>query len=169
MSCFCGGECCSGSGRTVSLAVDMRIRSRASGTGSRGMDSEPWWETNRAASLYSTAHNPVHLMSLTRLLHGPPLPSPPPPPFHTHAFFAALERTFPTPVARSLTRATRGLLIDRFDRVKRDGLTRKDLDNVHTEFSAYIQPNCTHAFVASIPLSCCTIETTSRADCRLTQ
>lgn len=72
--------------------------------------------------------NPVHLMSLTRLLHGPPLP-PPPPPFHTHAFFAALERTFPTPVARSLTCATRGLLIDRFNRVKRDGLTRKDLDN----------------------------------------
>ncbi|KIM68600.1 hypothetical protein SCLCIDRAFT_96041, partial [Scleroderma citrinum Foug A] len=51
------------------------------------------------------------------------------PPFHTHAFFAALERTFPTPVARSLTCATRGLLIDRFNRVKRDGLTRKDLDN----------------------------------------
>ena len=71
--------------------------------------------------------NPVHRMSLARLL----LPSPsPPPPFHTHAFFAALERTFPTPVARSLTCATRGLLVDRFDRVKRDGLTRKDLDNV---------------------------------------
>lgn len=62
----------------------------------------------------------------------PPAPPPPPhatPPFHTHAFFVALERTFPTPVARSLMRATRALLADRLGRVRREGLTRKDLDN----------------------------------------
>ncbi|KAI6164794.1 hypothetical protein EDD17DRAFT_1871923 [Pisolithus thermaeus] len=62
----------------------------------------------------------------------PPTPPPPPyptPPFHTHAFFVALERTFPTPVARSLMRATRALLTDRLGRVRREGLTKKDLDN----------------------------------------
>ncbi|KAG8218721.1 hypothetical protein J3R82DRAFT_4390 [Butyriboletus roseoflavus] len=65
---------------------------------------------------------------------GPPVPSRPPPPyttppFHTHAFFLALERSFPTPTARSLMRATRALLVDRVGRVKRDGLTVKDIDN----------------------------------------
>jgi hypothetical protein len=52
------------------------------------------------------------------------------PPFHTHAFFAALEKTFPTPTARSLMRATRALLVDRIGKVRREGLTTKDLDNV---------------------------------------
>ncbi|KAE9410411.1 hypothetical protein BT96DRAFT_789791, partial [Gymnopus androsaceus JB14] len=51
------------------------------------------------------------------------------PPFHTHAFFSALEKTFPTPTARSLMRATRALLVDRIGRVRREGLTYKDLDN----------------------------------------
>ncbi|KAI0002968.1 hypothetical protein BJV74DRAFT_876366 [Russula compacta] len=51
------------------------------------------------------------------------------PPFDTHAFFGVLEKTFPTPTARSLMRATRALLVDRIGRVKRDGLTYKDLDN----------------------------------------
>ncbi|KAF7301330.1 hypothetical protein MIND_00698100 [Mycena indigotica] len=51
------------------------------------------------------------------------------PPFDTHAFFSALEKTFPTPTARSLMRATRALLVDRLGRVKREGLTVKDLDN----------------------------------------
>ncbi|KAF9055190.1 hypothetical protein BDZ89DRAFT_1152982 [Hymenopellis radicata] len=62
-----------------------------------------------------------------------PAPSKPPtyshPPFHTHAFFTALEKTFPTPTARSLMRATRGLLVDRIGRVRREGLQVKDLDN----------------------------------------
>jgi hypothetical protein len=56
----------------------------------------------------------------------------PHPPFHTHAFFNALEKTFPTPTARSLMRATRALLVDRVGRVRREGLTAKDLDNVVT-------------------------------------
>lgn len=62
-------------------------------------------------------------------LAPPPRPPHATPPFHTHAFFVALERTFPTPVARSLMRATRALLADRLGRVRREGLTRKDLDN----------------------------------------
>lgn len=52
------------------------------------------------------------------------------PPFHTHAFFVALERTFPTPVAGQLMRATRALLDDRIGRVKQDALTIEDLENV---------------------------------------
>ena len=52
------------------------------------------------------------------------------PPFHTHAFFAALEKTFPEQTARSLMRATRALLVDRIGKVRREGLTVKDLDNV---------------------------------------
>ncbi|OJA16973.1 hypothetical protein AZE42_00592 [Rhizopogon vesiculosus] len=51
------------------------------------------------------------------------------PPFHTHAFFVALEKSFPTPTARSLMRATRALLVDRTGRVRREGLTVKDMDN----------------------------------------
>lgn len=54
----------------------------------------------------------------------------PNPPFHTHSFFLVLERTFPTPVARALMRATRGLLVDRIGKVRREGLGLKDLDNV---------------------------------------
>ncbi|KAJ7638748.1 hypothetical protein FB45DRAFT_903718 [Roridomyces roridus] len=51
------------------------------------------------------------------------------PPFHTHAFFSALEKTFPTPTARSLMRATRALLVNRIGRVRREALAVKDLDN----------------------------------------
>lgn len=52
------------------------------------------------------------------------------PPFHTHSFFTALEKTFPEQTARSLMRATRALLVDRIGRVRSEGLTVKDLDNV---------------------------------------
>ncbi len=74
-----------------------------------------------------------------------PAPSKPPtyshPPFHTHAFFTALEKTFPTPTARSLMRATRGLLVDRIGRVRREGLQVKDLDNVrYCSRSRFRQP-----------------------------
>ncbi|KAF8165411.1 hypothetical protein B0H34DRAFT_237855 [Crassisporium funariophilum] len=51
------------------------------------------------------------------------------PPFHTHAFFAALKKTFPEESARSLMRATRALLVDRIGKVRREGLTVEDLDN----------------------------------------
>lgn len=59
------------------------------------------------------------------------------PPFHTHVFFTALEKTFPTPTARSLMRATRALLVDRIGKVRREGLTVKDLDNVRSLFKQH--------------------------------
>ncbi|EIW82376.1 hypothetical protein CONPUDRAFT_103467 [Coniophora puteana RWD-64-598 SS2] len=58
------------------------------------------------------------------------------PPFHTYQFFAALERTFPTPTARNLMRATRALLVDRIGRVRREGLTVQDLENQAYLFKA---------------------------------
>lgn len=61
------------------------------------------------------------------------------PPFDTHAFFAALEKTFPAPTARSLMRATCALLVDRLGKVRRGGLTTKDLDNVRN-LVRYIDP-----------------------------
>ncbi|KAI0079666.1 hypothetical protein K474DRAFT_1584396, partial [Panus rudis PR-1116 ss-1] len=60
------------------------------------------------------------------------------PPFHTHKFFTALEKSFPTPTARGLMRATRALLIDRVGRVKRDALTMKDLESQAYLFKAAI-------------------------------
>lgn len=62
--------------------------------------------------------------------HEPSSPMSSHPPFHTHAFFTALEKTFPTATAQTLMSATRALLVDRLDRVRREGLTVKDLDNV---------------------------------------
>lgn len=54
------------------------------------------------------------------------------PPFHTHQFFVALEKSFPTETSRSLMRATRALLVDRVGRVNREALTIKDLESVRT-------------------------------------
>ncbi|KXN83692.1 hypothetical protein AN958_00833 [Leucoagaricus sp. SymC.cos] len=51
------------------------------------------------------------------------------PPFDTYAFFKALERTFPTPTAQSLMRATRALVVDRIGKVRNEALSAKDLDN----------------------------------------
>lgn len=75
------------------------------------------------------------------------------PPFHTHAFFTALEKTFPTPTARSLMRATRALLVDRVGRVRREGLTVKDLDNVWLLVFSSSTPNLS-LLKASLSLSC---------------
>jgi hypothetical protein len=52
------------------------------------------------------------------------------PPFHTHNFVTALERTFPTNVARALMRAARAMLMDKVGRARRDGLGKKDVENV---------------------------------------
>lgn len=62
----------------------------------------------------------------------PPIPPQAQPPFHTHAFFTKLETTFPTPVAEGLMHVTKSLLVEKLDRVRKDGLTKKDLDNVRT-------------------------------------
>lgn len=49
--------------------------------------------------------------------------------FDTHRFVNALERTFPTPIARTLMRATRAILVVRFGRVKQEVFGVRDLDN----------------------------------------
>jgi hypothetical protein len=59
-------------------------------------------------------------------------------PFNTYQFFVALEKTFPTPVARTLMRATRGVLVDRILKIRRVALDIKDLDNVGIMFSKRI-------------------------------
>lgn len=51
-------------------------------------------------------------------------------PFHTYRLFTALEKTFATPVARTLMKSVRGLLVDRMLKIRRDALDVKDLDNV---------------------------------------
>ena len=86
------------------------------------------------------------------------------PPFNTHAFFSVLEKTFPKQTARSLMRATRALLVDRIGKVKRDGLTYKDLDNVSTSRLRHPLILFDFAPIASIPLPCCTIRDAHRDD-----
>jgi hypothetical protein len=81
------------------------------------------------------------------------------PPFDTHAFLGVLEKTFPTPTARSLMRATRALLVDRIGKVKRDGLTYKDLDNVsaallHRECCIFFSPRAYHSKRISFARRC---------------
>lgn len=95
---------------------------------------------SRSISLYphsSDPHSPSSSSSNPPVLVDPSTAKSPPhtstyqnPPFDTHAFFGVLEKTFPKPTARSLMRATRALLVDRMAKVKHDGLTYKDLDNV---------------------------------------
>lgn len=84
------------------------------------------------------------------------------PPFNTHAFFSVLEKTFPKQTARSLMRATRALLVDRIGKVKRDGLTHKDLDNVSSPCSPLTLFD--FAPIASIPLPCGAIRDAHRVD-----
>ncbi|KAH9963206.1 hypothetical protein BC827DRAFT_1129069 [Russula dissimulans] len=98
---------------------------------------------SRSISLYPNSNNNDHQptspssssSSPPALIDPSTLKAPPhtstyqSPPFDTHAFLSVLEKTFPTPTARSLMRATRALLVDRIGKVKRDGLTYKDLDN----------------------------------------
>lgn len=60
------------------------------------------------------------------------------PPFHTHRFVVELEKSFPTPTARSLMRAIRALLVDRTGKVKRDALTVKDLESVRRLYMSFI-------------------------------
>ena len=79
------------------------------------------------------------------------------PPFNTHAFFSVLEKTFPKQTARSLMRATRALLVDRIGKVKRDGLTYKDLDNVSTPRPRPRLILFDFAPIASLPLPCGTV------------
>jgi hypothetical protein len=92
------------------------------------------------SALEVSSSSPVHGAS-------PPVPAPyiPPaysnPPFNTHIFVKELERTFPTPTARSLMRASRALLVDRIGRVRREALTSKDLENVSASLQFTDGPN----------------------------
>jgi len=52
------------------------------------------------------------------------------PPFHTHAFYSVLEKSFPEPVARTLMRSTRAMLMDKVGKARREGLGKKDMENV---------------------------------------
>ena len=63
------------------------------------------------------------------------------PPFDTHKFFVALEKSFEPPTARSLMRATRALLVDRTGRVRNEALSTKDLENVRLPSVPYREPN----------------------------
>lgn len=94
------------------------------------------------------------------------------PPFDTYGFFKVLERTFPTPTAKSLMRATRALVVDRIGKVKNEALNMKDLDNVSCTFSRSVfcfltQLKCLFSLfyiviiIASISLSCCVIRASS--------
>ncbi|CAE6428639.1 unnamed protein product [Rhizoctonia solani] len=58
--------------------------------------------------------------------------------FDTHRFVTALERTFPTPIARTLMRAARAMLVVRFGRVKQEIFGVRDLDNQAYLFRAAI-------------------------------
>ena len=62
------------------------------------------------------------------------------PPFDTHKFFVALEKSFEPPTARSLMRATRALLVDRTGRVRNEALSTKDLENVRLRALSGIDP-----------------------------
>ncbi|KAG6900922.1 hypothetical protein C0993_004359 [Termitomyces sp. T159_Od127] len=59
--------------------------------------------------------SPITSVPSTEFAHDP-RPTYTNPPFHTHSFFVALEKTFPEQTARSLMRATRALLVDRISR-----------------------------------------------------
>ena len=58
------------------------------------------------------------------------------PPFDTHRFFKALVKTFSEPIASSLMRAMRALLVDRTGKVKREAVSIKDLENVSIRASS---------------------------------
>src|ERR1700733_315357 len=92
---------------------------------------------HQSSSPSPSSSSPPALINPSTAINAPPRTSTyQNPPFNTHAFFNVLEKTFPKESARSLMRATRALLVDRIGKVKRDGLTYKDLDNVRDELLA---------------------------------
>jgi hypothetical protein len=87
-------------------------------------------DDHQSSSSSSSSSSPPALVNPSNVKAPPHTSTYQNPPFNTHAFFSVLEKTFPKQTARSLMRATRALLVDRIGKVKRDGLTYKDLDNV---------------------------------------
>jgi hypothetical protein len=78
------------------------------------------------------------------------------PPFDTYAFFKALEKSFPTPTAQSLMRATRALLVNRIGKVRTEALSAKDLDNVSLCPVVYALIQLM-IYPASLSFPCCVI------------
>lgn len=74
------------------------------------------------------------------------------PPFHTHQFVSSLERCLPTPIARTLMRSTRAMLIDKIGDCRRQGLGKKDMENVSLFVTLRIDPKFVMAPLASVPL-----------------
>ncbi|KAG8850532.1 hypothetical protein FRB91_008984 [Serendipita sp. 411] len=96
-------------------------------------------------SSQSTTPTGENLPSNAILIRDPEYSEPHITPFHTYKFFTALEQTFPTPIARTLMRSTRGLLVDRILRIRRDALDLKDLDNQAYLFRAALSELRTEA------------------------
>lgn len=91
--------------------------------------------------------------------------------FDTHRFVIALERTFPTPIARTLMRATRAILVVRFGRVKQEVFGVRDLDNVRIFLQLHLNARSTHfgyrvtlSVLASLLVSSCPVGAASRVD-----
>lgn len=122
------------SSRSISLTQTEENRANWSDSDSNSSGSNGAGETI-SQGRSSPPQQSTQLVSAEHTPHssGPSYSNPP---FHTHQFFTALEKTFPTPTARSLMRATRALLVDRVGRVRREGLTVKDLDNVRIYVTA---------------------------------
>jgi hypothetical protein len=53
-------------------------------------------------------------------------------PFDTHKVFKQLEKDFASPIAHTLMRTARGLLIDRIAKARREGVDVKEAENVST-------------------------------------
>lgn len=119
---------------SISLARSQDPSGSPSQSFAVGDGSESGPSLTRSKSTYTRDQpldgmSPITSVPSTEFAQGP-RPTYTNPPFHTHSFFVALEKTFPEQTARSLMRATRALLVDRVSRVRSDGLTAKDLDNV---------------------------------------
>jgi hypothetical protein len=106
----------------------------SSSTDSASQASSQSPQTHPRANAYSDPPKQSDLPTPPRTII--PAPTPPfsssNPPFHTHIFFTALEKCFPTPVARALMKATRAMLIDRVGKARRECLGNKDLENVRS-------------------------------------
>ncbi|KAG5716544.1 hypothetical protein E4T56_gene16348 [Termitomyces sp. T112] len=121
----------SNTGAAISLARSQDSSGSPSQSFATGDGSESSPSLTRSKSTFTRDQplNGISPITSVPSTEFAPRPTYTNPPFHTHSFFVALEKTFPEQTARSLMRATRALLVDRVGRVRSDGLTAKDLDN----------------------------------------
>ncbi|KAI0700702.1 hypothetical protein BC835DRAFT_1411820 [Cytidiella melzeri] len=107
-----------------------------SASGAESQPSEPSIAPTSFTLSQEHSNDPPEPPSALPSPHPPPISSYAIPPFDTHRFFTALEKTFATTTARPLMRATRALLVDRIGRVRREALTVKDLESQAYLFKA---------------------------------